>query len=110
MKMEKIDKVVRVVELYRLYKNLLPASQQEILYSYYFLDLSLSEIAIDKGVSRSAVEDAISKGNKKLEELEEKMHLAEKNSKISEKINDLQEKSLNMSEIESLEDIKKELY
>ena len=108
--MEKIDKIVRVVELYRLYKNLLPTSQQEILYNYYFLDLSLSEIAEDRGVSRSAVEDALNKGNKKLEELEEKMHLAEKNRKISEKIQDLQEKSLNMTEIDSLEDIKKELY
>ena len=40
--------------------------------SYFIYNLSLSEIAEEKNVSRAAVDDAIKKGSKKLEELHKK--------------------------------------
>ena len=56
-----------------LYQNLLSDTQKEILDDYYSYNLSISEIAQNRDITRAAVEDAIKKGKKKLEEFEEKI-------------------------------------
>jgi len=107
--MNKLEKTIYYAKLFSVYKDLLSLTQKEIINDYYFLDLSFSEIAENRSISRSAVEDAISKGNKKLEELESKLKFVEKMQNIQQKLDILQEKSLNMQEIEEIENIKKEL-
>ena len=107
--MNKIDKVVRYTKLYSIYHSQLSKSQQEIINDYYFADLSLSEIAENRGVSRSAIEDALSKGCAKLDELEKELKVYEKSENIQQKLDILKEKALNMKEIEEIEEIEKEL-
>ena len=58
------------------YGQLLTPKQLEALEFYYNDDLSLAEIADEMGISRQGVRDFIKRGEKQLEELEEKLGLA----------------------------------
>ena len=71
--MSDIETVLRYTELLNLYQNLLSPTQKEILDDYYSYNLSISEIAENRNISRSAVEDAIKKGKRKLEEFDKKL-------------------------------------
>ena len=71
--MADLDTVLRYSELLTLYQNLLSETQREILDDYYSYNLSFSEIAENRHISRSAVEDAIKKGKKKLDDYENKL-------------------------------------
>jgi predicted DNA-binding protein YlxM (UPF0122 family) len=66
-----MDKSLKLTLLYNklleVYSELLTPTQQEILDSYFAMNLSLSEIAEERKISRAAVEDTIKKGCKKLE-------------------------------------------
>ncbi len=68
--MSEIDAVLRYSELLTIYQNLLSKTQREILEDYYFYNLSFSEIAENRDISRSAVEDAVKKGKKNLDKYE----------------------------------------
>ncbi len=107
-KMEKIDKAIRYTKLYNIYKSQLSKVQQEIIEDYYFIDLSITEIAENRGISRSAVEDALSKGCNKLDDLEKELMILEKSENAKEKLESLKAKSLNMKEVEEIENIEKE--
>ena len=107
--MEKLEKTIRYTKLFNIYKSQLATSQQEIIDNYFFMDLSITEIANEKGISRSAVEDALKKGISKLDELESEMHILEKSENIQQKLAKLKEKSLNCTEISEIDDIEKEL-
>ena len=80
--MDKIKKTIRYNSLLHIYGSLLSKTQYEFADDYFSYDLSLSEIADAKGVSRSAVEDAIKKALKKLDEYEKELKILEKNSQI----------------------------
>ncbi len=71
--MAEFDAVLKYSELLDLYQNLLSETQREVLEDYYCYNLSLSEIAENRHITRSAVEDAIKKGKKKLDEYEIKL-------------------------------------
>ncbi len=95
-----MDRIVYLNVLYDCYKELFTLKQQMYFESYYWEDLSLSEIAENNNVSRNAVHNQLKIMEDKLIELEEKLQLNEKKEKIitllSDKIND-----------ELLEEIKK---
>ncbi len=63
----------RYIKLYDIYKNLLTLKQQEYFESYYFDDLSFSEISENLSVSKSIVGKTINTINIKLNEYEEKL-------------------------------------
>ena len=107
--MEKIEKTIRYTSLFNIYHSLLSPTQQDVINDYYFADLSLSEIAANRGISRSAVEDALSKGSAKLDEFEEKLHILEKNANLREKLLVLRGKALNLKEAEDIDEMLKEL-
>ena len=71
--MADLDTVLKYSELLNLYQNLLSETQREILDDYYSFNLSISEIAENRGISRSAVEDAVKKGKRKLDEYEKQL-------------------------------------
>lgn len=64
------------MRLWDVYHGLLTPTQQEITDLYFNLDLTLSEIAEQKNVSRQSVSDCMNKCKKQLEEYEEKLHFA----------------------------------
>ena len=72
-----------LIELYDLYQRLLTEKQQLYFESYYFLDLSLSEIAENYNISRNGVYDQIKRVEQSLYDYEEKLNLYKKYSKIS---------------------------
>ena len=96
--MSELEAVLRYSELLNIYQNLLSKTQKEILEDYYLCNLSFSEIAENRNISRSAVEDAIKKGKKKLDLFESELC----SLKILQKIRDLKQKT-------SDENVKKEL-
>ncbi|MDE6676690.1 MAG: DNA-binding protein [Clostridia bacterium] len=63
------------MRLWDRYSPLLTDIQREITNLYFNFDLSLAEIAEEKGCSRQSVSDCLNKCRKQLEEYEEKLHL-----------------------------------
>ena len=61
------------LRLLDLYSPLLTATQREITDLYFNYDLSLGEIAEQKGVSRQSVSDCLQKCRKQLEKYDEKL-------------------------------------
>ena len=61
------------LRLWDLYSPLLTATQKEITDLYFNYDLSLGEIAEQKGVSRQSVSDCLQKCRKQLEKYDEKL-------------------------------------
>ena len=105
--MELIEKRVYYIKLLHLYGELLSPTQKDILEDYLDCDLSLSEIADNRDISRSAVDDAIKKGMKKLDTFEIALKLNDKNEKILKNIGVLKEKIGNCTEIEQIEEVLK---
>ncbi|BEH91221.1 MAG: putative DNA-binding protein [Turicibacter sp.] len=73
-----LEKVNRMNELYDIYQALLTAKQKLYFELYYQEDLSLSEIAEQFEVSRTAVFDNIKRTEKLLDGYEEKLQLLSK--------------------------------
>lgn len=73
-----------VVALLDEYESLLSASQSSTLTMYYRYNLSLSEIAEEKGESRAAAFDALKKGIEKLRRYESKLGLVRKRAIVLE--------------------------
>ena len=61
------------LRLWDQYSPLLTATQREITDLYFNYDLSLGEIAEQKGVSRQSVSDCLQKCRKQLEKYDEKL-------------------------------------
>ena len=102
--MEDIKKTIRYSELLEIYQELLTPTQKDILIDYFHFDLSLSEIAESRNVSRAAIEDALNKGVKKLEDYESKLCLLDKKEKILKILDELKN---NISEKKQIEEIER---
>ncbi|MDE6585222.1 MAG: hypothetical protein K2K80_00895, partial [Clostridia bacterium] len=70
------------IGLWDIYKGLLTPTQQEITDLYFNLDLTLSEIAEQKGISRQGVSECLKTCKKHLEPFEDKLHLAKRLQEI----------------------------
>ena len=89
-----LDDRFYLINLYDFYKGLLTPKQREYFELSYFDDLSLSEIAEQFNVSRSAIHDAIQKINKELINYESILNLKNKSDKRKILINEIQDDSL----------------
>ena len=103
--MELLEKRLYYIDLLHLYGELLSATQKDILTDNLEFDLSLSEIASNREISRAAVEDAIKKGIKKLDEYENKLNLFRKNSTIRDNVTFLKEKFGDLEELNKIEEV-----
>lgn len=74
---------VRFMQLWDLYGGLLTKTQREIADLYFGFDLSLGEIAEQKGVSRQSVSDCLRQCRKKVEDAERKLGFAKTLDSIS---------------------------
>jgi len=82
--MDILEKKNKYNHLYDYYGCLLTTKQQEYFTSYYFDDMSLSEIADVYNISRNAVHDQLKKIYNLLDYYEEKLQLSNKDTKINE--------------------------
>lgn len=74
------------ITLWDTYNGLLTATQQDITDLYFNKDLTVSEIAVEKGISRQAVSDCLKGCKKQLEEYEEKLHVCRRIGEISTEV------------------------
>ena len=81
-----MNKFLEQALLFDFYGELLTDHQKEIYEQFALEDLSLSEIAEMKGISRQGVHDLVKRCQKILEGYEAKLHLVEKFLSVKEKI------------------------
>lgn len=73
------------------YAKMLTENQVQMLTYYYNEDLSLGEIAENCGITRQGVRDSIKRGEKILNDLEEKLGLCAKLKAIEESVDQIRE-------------------
>lgn len=88
-----IDEKLNVSELLRVYGALLTPHQAEIMRQYYDCDISLFEIASELDVSRQAVRDVLVRSVKTLKDVDQKLRLVEKSSRIKDAISAAKEEA-----------------
>lgn len=81
-----MEKIGRQVLLYDFYGELLTEHQQSIYEDVVLNDMSLSEIADERGISRQGVHDLVKRCDKILSGYEEKLHLVERFLKTREDV------------------------
>jgi hypothetical protein len=96
-----MDKQDKLILLFDYYGDLLSDSQKIYFESYYFDNLSLSEIGENYNVSRNAVSKDLKLATEKLNNYEEKLKIISRDDKLrklASKIedNDLKEKIMNI--------------
>ena len=69
-----LQKRLKIIALFDQYQSFLTQVQRQAMQLYYFEDLSLSEIANIVVTTRSAIYDAIKKGEQKLFKIDSKMN------------------------------------
>ena len=84
LRIKMIEKREELIELYDLYCTLLTDKQKNYFEEYYFLDLSISEIAINHEISRNGVFDQIKRVSILLMDYEEKLKLKSKIDQIAQ--------------------------
>ena len=93
-----MEKIFEQALLYDFYGELLNEHQKSIYEEYVLDNLSLSEIAEERGISRQGVHDLIKRADKTLNEYEKKLQLIRKFMNIKDKVNRINEISVEMTE------------
>jgi len=88
-----MERIVEQGLLYDFYGALLNEHQRDIYEAYVYENLSLSEIAASKGISRQGVHDLIKRCDKSLEDYENRLHLVAKFMVIRKDIEKIEELS-----------------
>ncbi len=105
---EKLDEIVQQSILYDFYGELLSDHKKQIFEDYVLNDLSLSEIAVEQGISRQGVYDIVRRCTMELKEYEEKLSLARKFQVMKVKINlikDIVSETANSGDIAKISEI-----
>lgn len=76
------EKDFSVYELYSVYGKMLTETQARAVEDYFGLDLSLGEIAENRGISRQSVKDALTCAEKQLFNLEKKLKFYDKIKRV----------------------------
>lgn len=108
-----LDTVEYASMLFDFYGSLLDASKAKVMRLYHEDNLSLSEIAIELGMTRQAVHYTLNKAEGKLEEYERKLELVKKyeehERKASEALCIIDKIDVSLNEKERLREVIKEL-
>ena len=101
----KLNDFIRYGKLFEEYSMLLSEDRQAIMRLYFDFNMTLAEISVERGISRQAVKDAITKSCEKLDYYENNLKKKKKKEKIIKKleeikkINDIKEIKLKVDEI-----------
>lgn len=92
--------------LFDFYGSMLTSSQADVFRDHVLDDLTVSEIAQNRGVSRQAASDIIKRTKKILTGYEDKLHLVERFLKIKEQVERIKDtsKKMGIEEITALTD------
>ena len=84
-----MEKIVERTLLYDFYGELLTEHQKQIYEDVVYNDLSFSEVAKERGISRQGVHDLMKRCTHILQEYERKLGLVEKFLKTQEKVREI---------------------
>lgn len=84
-----MEKIFEQGLLYDFYGELLTEHQRSIYEDAVFNDMSLGEIAEERGISRQGVHDLIKRCDKILQDYESKLHLVERFARAKETIGEI---------------------
>ena len=90
-----MDNRIYLIDLYDLYGELLTDKQQAYFEDYYFDNLTLQEIAENNDISRNAVHKQLKEAEDKLNHFENILKIYEKNKRIKEICENLNEEYKN---------------
>ena len=82
----KLNDFVRYGKLFEEYSALLSEDRQSIMRLYFDYNMTLAEISAERGISRQAVKDAITKSCEKLDYYENSLKKCQKKKKITKKL------------------------
>lgn len=88
-----LDEILQLSILYDFYGDLLSSHKKQIFEDYVLNDLSLSEIAVEQGISRQGVHDIIKRCSRELKEYESKLELVKRFESIRTKLIQIKELS-----------------
>lgn len=89
-----MNKQDKLILLFDYYGDLLSESQKNYFESYYFDNLTLSEIGENFDVSRNAVSKDLKLASEKLNNFEEKLRLVEKDDKLRKIVSKMKDEVL----------------
>ena len=93
-KVTDMEKTVMQTYLYDFYGELLTEHQKNVYEDFVLNDLSLGEIALERGISRQGVHDLVKRCDRLLMGYEEKLHLLDRFRKIKSKIGQINQLTL----------------
>lgn len=85
-----MDKLYEQAMLFDFYGELLTEHQRAVYADAICQDMSLSEIAEERGISRQGVHDLIRRCDRILQDYESKLHLVERFAKARKTVQDIQ--------------------
>ena len=85
-----MDKIYEQTMLFDFYGELLTQHQRSIYEDAVYNDMSLGEIAAERGISRQGVHDLIRRCDKILQGYESKLHLVERFAKAKETVAEIE--------------------
>ncbi len=85
-----MEKIFEQGLLYDFYGELLTPHQRSIYEDAVFQDMSLGEIAQERGISRQGVHDLIRRCDRILQDYESKLHLVSRFASAKEKIKEIE--------------------
>lgn len=94
-------KDLEISMLYDFYGDLLTEKQQEVIELYYNEDLSLAEIAAHSGITRQGVRDSIKRAEVQLNDLEERLGLAQRFREIKATLEAITKNAFEIEQINS---------
>ena len=101
----KLNDFVKYGKLFEEYSALLSEDRQNLMRLYFDYNMTLAEISAERGISRQAVKDAITKSCEKLDYYENSLKNCQKKEKITKKkkkikdLNDINEIKLKVEEL-----------
>ena len=90
-----MDNRLYLIDLYDLYGELLTDKQKDYFEDYYFDNLTLQEIAENNDISRNAVHKQLKEAEDKLNHFENVLNIYNKNKRIKEICENLNEEYKN---------------
>ena len=89
-----MDKVYEQTMLFDFYGELLTEHQRSVYEHAVYRDMSLGEIAQERGISRQGVHDLIKRCDRILQEYESKLHLVERFTKAKKTVAEIERLTL----------------
>ncbi|MDF2542014.1 MAG: hypothetical protein K0S47_1732 [Herbinix sp.] len=88
---DKLDEIVQLSILFDFYGELLKEHKKQIFEDYVLNDLSLSEIALEQGISRQGVYDIVKRCSLELKEYENKLSLVSRFQSAKNKLEQIKD-------------------